>query len=122
MSDLPQEVSAHLPLAPRDYLVLFSLQEGPRHGYGIIRDVELQSEGLVSMDPSNLYRSIRRLTREGLVEDHEPAEPESDGAKRRYHGLTGLGRRVVRAEAERLRALTLAAEARRIPISVGGRA
>ena len=114
MSHRPVDVSTHLPMAPRDYLILFCLQGGPRHGYGIIREVEEQSDGLVTMDPSNLYRSIRRLTRDGLVEDRELQEPESDGAQRRYHGLTELGRSVVRAEAERLRVLTLAAERKQI--------
>ena len=121
MSDLPPDVATHLPLAPRDYLILFCLQGGPRHGYGIIREVESQSDGLVAMDPSNLYRSIKRLMRDGLVEEREPTEPESDGAQRRYHGLTPLGQRVMRAEAERLSALTRAAESRQVLSGETGR-
>ena len=110
MTDVPPNVSVHLPMNPRDYLILFCLQGGARHGYGIIREVEDQSGGLVKIDPSNLYRSIKRLIRDGLLEETQGSRPEADGVKRRYYGVTALGRRVARTEAERLRSLTEAAE------------
>ena len=114
MSEVPPQVSSHLPMNPRDYLVLFCLQGGPRHGYGIISEVEDQSNGLVKMDPSNLYRGIRRLIREDLLEETEVSAPEADGVKRRYYSVTALGLLVVRTEAERLRLLSEAAEARHL--------
>jgi DNA-binding PadR family transcriptional regulator len=60
-----------IPLNPRDYLVLFSLTAGERHGYGIVKEVEEQSAGAVRMDPSNLYRSLKRLIQKGLVVESE---------------------------------------------------
>jgi len=112
MLDDLDAVAAHVPMNPRDYLVLLCLQVGPRHGYGIIREVEEQSHGLVRMDPSNLYRGIRRLIRDGLVERTEAPAPEPDEVTRNYYGVTSLGRRVARTEAARLDALTRVAEER----------
>ena len=51
----------HLPLAPRDLLILAVLGEGPLHGYGIIKAVEVRSRAGVLLDPANLYRVLRRM-------------------------------------------------------------
>ena len=103
--------SDFIPLNPRDYLVLFSLTAEERHGYGIVKEVENHSAGSVRMDPSNLYRSLKRLINNGLVEESEPrSDEDSDG--RRFYSLTSLGRGVVAAEAQRLSRLTDAARAR----------
>jgi DNA-binding PadR family transcriptional regulator len=76
------------------------------HGYGLVKAIEAESEGEVLMDPANLYRSLRRLERDGAVA--EAAGPE-DGAegddRRRYYGLTDFGRAVAVAEAARVRRL-----------------
>ncbi len=106
--------SAHdfIPLNPRDYLVLFSLTAEERHGYGIVKEVENHSAGSVRMDPSNLYRSLKRLINNGLVEESEPRSDDNSDERRRFYSLTSLGRDVVSAEAERLSRLTEAARAR----------
>lgn len=111
----------HLPLSPRDFLILLVLSRGERHGYGIAREAEA-SDGDVRLDPANLYRALKRLTRDGLVEDNgERPEAESDGAPRRYYALTSLGRSVLTAEAERLAALTDAARAWNLIPDASGR-
>jgi DNA-binding PadR family transcriptional regulator len=109
------EIHRHLPLNPRDYLVLYALTGGPSHGYGLVKDVERQSRGLVRLDPSNLYRSLKRLIQQGLVEERERERTrQSGGERRRFYGITSLGRKVVAAEAERLSRLTDAARASRL--------
>jgi DNA-binding PadR family transcriptional regulator len=103
---------SQIPLNPRDYLILFSLVGGERHGYGIVKQVESDSNGQVTLDPANLYRAMKRLIRDGLVEegDDRPT-PESGGQKRRYYLITPFGREVVALEAARLAALADAARA-----------
>jgi len=59
----------HLPLAPRDLLILAVLAEGPHHGYGIIKAVEARSESGVLLDPANLYRVLRRMRRLGWIKE-----------------------------------------------------
>lgn len=96
-----------IPLHPKDYLILFSLVEEARHGYGLVKDVEARSGGRVRIDPANLYRSIKRMLVEGLVEE---APGRSDGDERRkYYRITALGRSAVELEATRLAELTAAA-------------
>ena len=109
---------SYLPVNPRDYLILFALTSGRRHGYGIVKEVERDSGGTVRLDPANLYRSIKRLIRDGLVADEEPSEDDQgDADRRRYYAITEMGRRVVTLEAARLAGLADAARARRL---IGG--
>jgi len=89
-----------LPLAARDFLILLALVEGRGHGYAILQNIAQESEGEVRMDPANLYRSLRRLAREGLVVEHDP-----DETRRRQYELTAAGIDVVASEAVRLERL-----------------
>lgn len=94
------EIREHLPLAPRDLLVLSVLASGPAHGYAIIKAVEERSESGVLLDPANLYRVLKRMRSLGWLED----DPDAEG-RRRTHRTTRLGREVLRAEMERLERL-----------------
>ena len=92
----------HLPLHPRDYLILLTLTPGERHGYGMIQLVEERTSGAVSLDPANLYRAVKRLIKEGLVQEAgRRSAPDARDERRRYYAITELGRLVVAAEAHR---------------------
>lgn len=103
-----------LPLNPRDYLVLFVLTDGERHGYGIVKDVAAQTGGAVEIDPSNLYRSLKRLIEQGLVTESRRKSSDDRGERRRYYAITEFGRTVVAAEAARLAQLTEMARERKL--------
>ena len=104
-----QLLDALLPLLPRDYLILFALAEGPLHGHGILKAVEEESGG-VTLDPANLYRSLKRLERDTLIA--RSADPAGD--RRQNFELTGVGREALTAEANRLVLLADAARARNL--------
>lgn len=87
----------HLPLAPRDLLILLVLAEGPLHGYGLIKEVEERSESGVLLDPANLYRTLKRMRSLGWL-----AESKSDEERRRVHAITARGTELLRAEMARL--------------------
>lgn len=87
----------HLPLAPRDLLILLVLAEGPLHGYGLIKAVEERSESGVLLDPANLYRTLKRMRSLGWL-----AESKSDEERRRVHAITAPGTELLRAEMARL--------------------
>ncbi|MEO8027281.1 MAG: PadR family transcriptional regulator [Bryobacteraceae bacterium] len=97
-----------LPLRPADVHILLSLAAGPRHGYGIMKEVELESGGEVRLEIGSLYRLLARLHADGLLED----APGED--RRRCYRLTRLGHRVLRAEALRLDNLLRLARSRRL--------
>jgi DNA-binding PadR family transcriptional regulator len=113
-------VAALLPLAPRDYLILFSLASGPLHGHGILKFMEAESHG-VMFDPANLYRSLRKLERDELVVEAQTGGASAGPARRSYR-LTTLGRAVLSAEAQRLTRLADLARARKlVPARESGR-
>jgi len=104
-----------LPLKPIELLVLTMLSAGDRHGYGLRQDIVAHTEGRVSLEAGNLYRHIRKLESEGLVEETEPRLVDGEDERRIYYRLLPFGRRVLGAEMTRLRALMRIAEANRIP-------
>lgn len=64
-------------------LVLVSLLDGPKHGYGISKDVERLTGR--PLGPGTLYGAIGRLEDAGLIE----ARPEE--ARRKPYALTPAG-------------------------------
>src|ERR1044071_1785214 len=93
-----------LPLKPAELLLLIALSEEDRHGYALSREIAERSDGLIQLEPGNLYRVIKRLVDEGLAVATNRRPTGEPGAERRqYYGITALGARVVAAEASRLR-------------------
>jgi DNA-binding PadR family transcriptional regulator len=88
-----------LPMKPSDFHVLLALHEGPLHGYGIMKHVEMESGGEVRLELGSLYRLLARLVDAGVIEEGEGDE------RRRYYHISRFGRRVLKAEAERLAGL-----------------
>jgi DNA-binding PadR family transcriptional regulator len=92
--------------------ILLALAGRDRHGYEIMQVVEEEQGTGARLGTTTLYRTLRDLLRDGLVEetDERPA-PDLDDQRRRYYRLTPAGRAAARAEVERLRRLLAAAEA-----------
>jgi DNA-binding PadR family transcriptional regulator len=101
------DIDAQLPLSPRDLLILATLAEGPSHGYGLIKAVEERSESGVLLDPANLYRVLRRMRRDGWIEEAET--PDDADGRRRTYAITRPGRQLLRAELARLERLLVQA-------------
>jgi DNA-binding PadR family transcriptional regulator len=79
----------------------------------MVKEIARQTSGQIRLDAGNLYRSIRRLIKDGLiVESHRRPAPESDDERRRYYRITDFGKHLFAAETERLRSVVTAAEAR----------
>jgi len=102
------EAREHLPLKPADFHILLTLLDGPRHGYGIMKEVERESGGEVRLEIGSLYRLLGRLLNDGLLE-----MGEGDG-RRQYYSLSRLGRKVLKAEAQRLAGLVALARSRKL--------
>jgi DNA-binding PadR family transcriptional regulator len=96
----PSHVDELLPLQPRDYLILLGLADGEVHGHGILKVMEEHSGGVL-FDPANLYRSLRKLERDGLVAEVEDPPPSEDARPRRYYQLTELGTTINSPSSER---------------------
>ncbi len=102
------QVPAHdgeelLPLTPAVFHILLSLADGERHGYRIMRDISVHTKGKLRLGPATLYRSIKHLVEDGLIEESDVRpDPALDDERRHYYRLTEFGRKVLVAELRRL--------------------
>jgi DNA-binding PadR family transcriptional regulator len=93
-----------LPLTPTTFQLLVSLMHGPAHGYGLKRDIEERTGDAMRLGAGTLYTSLQRMERDGLIRETDaPPELQGEASSRwRFYAVTELGRRVLRAELERL--------------------
>ena len=96
-------MKGQLPLSAQVFHLLLALADGPRHGYGVIQDVERETHGTIRLGAGTLYGALKRLVEAGWVEetDRRP-DPDLDDERRRYYRLTTAGRRILGADAARL--------------------
>ncbi len=97
-----------MPLKTADFYILLALAAGPRHGYGIMKEVERESGGEVRLEIGSLYRLLGRMLEAELIEETEGDE------RRRNYRLTRLGRRAMKAEGARLAGLVELMRARKL--------
>jgi DNA-binding PadR family transcriptional regulator len=109
------DTRALLPLTPIVFQVLLALSDGDRHGYGIIREVDQRTDGLIVLRTGTLYTMLKRLLELDLVEEsaRRPV-PDEDDERRRYYRLTAFGKAVIEAEARRLEGLVALARDKRV--------
>lgn len=105
------------PLTPAVFHILLALSNGERHGYGIMKQVEADSQGKVTMGPGTLYGSLKRMLAAGLVEESDRrVDPEMNDERRIYYRITGAGAKALAAELERYaHIVTLAQERKPTP-------
>ena len=96
------------PLTPAVFHIALALAGGAKHGYGIMQDVERQTNGALKLGPGTLYGTLKRMLAGDLVEE------AGEGDRRRYYRLTTLGRQTARAEAGRLESLVREAHAKKL--------
>ena len=78
--------------------LLALLNEGPRHGYEVIQDLEKRFNGLYTPSAGTVYPRLAKLEEEGLVE-------RSDEGRKEVYRITEAGRAEVAARADDLAAL-----------------
>ena len=103
-------MSEQRPVSDQLFHILLSLADEPRHGYGIIQEVEARTAGAAMLGSSTLYSAIKRIRAWGWVEEGEA--PVRGDPRRKYYGLTEVGRTVVQTEARRLETLVRHARAK----------
>ena len=113
------DAEAFLPLTPLSLAVLLALSEADRHGYAILKEIERESEGRIRPGTGTLYAALQRMMDEGLIEEAVAAADDEVDARRRYYGITALGRQVARAEVARLARLVDLAAGNRLGARLG---
>ena len=103
------------PLPSAAFQILLSLADQDLHGYGIMRQVEEQTDGRMRLGPGTLYSSIQSLLEESFIKEvdsREDATPSDQ--RRRCYRLTSAGLKLARSEADRLAGLLRVARAKKI--------
>jgi DNA-binding PadR family transcriptional regulator len=99
-----------LPLTPAVFYTLFALAEVDRHGYAIMQQARILSEGSFRMGPGTLYSTIQRLLELVLIEETaEPPGTEDGDSRRRYYRLTNQGKALLQQDLDRMRSAVRAA-------------
>src|SRR5688572_31082423 len=107
--------AANTPLTPAVLHILLALSTEERHGYGIMKQVESESQGKVKMGPGTLYGSLGRMMEAGLIRESEKrVEPKLDDERRVYYKITALGQAALAAELERYREVVAVAKKKRL--------
>ena len=107
--------ASHLPLTPAVFHVLLALADGERHGYAIMQEVNESTDGQIKMGPGTLYGTVKRLIEAELIEESDDRPDATlDDERRRYYRLTGVGAKVVRAEAQRYAAIVAHARGKKL--------
>ena len=103
------------PLTPAVFHILLALSSGERHGYGIMKQVEADTQGKVTMGPGTLYGSLKRMLDAGLVrETDKRVDLEMDDERRIYYQITGPGEQALVAELDRYQRIVTLAQQRKL--------
>lgn len=99
------------PLRAVELHILLSVVDRPRHGYAILQEAEDRTQGRPGFEIPTLYRALRRLRDEGLIEA-APSPEKSDGERRDYWAATERGRIALRADLSRMETAVAVGRAR----------
>jgi DNA-binding PadR family transcriptional regulator len=105
------DVSNLLPLPQAVFQILVALADQDRHGYAIMQDVTVRTDGALKLSPGTLYGSIKRMLEDGLIVEVAARAARNDDERRRYYRITPFGRDIAQAEADRLTVLLRQARA-----------
>ena len=97
---LSKNIDIAAPLKPAVFHILLALSDADHHGLGIADEVEENTAGATRLGPGTLYRSLKEMTREGLVREVSAPAGDED-PRRKFYRLTRSGRAALRAEASR---------------------
>lgn len=79
-----------------DALILKTLTNEPRHGYGIARWIEERTREAIQVEEGSLYPALYRLEKKGLLRSEWGVSELDRRAK--FYNLTDEGRRHLEAE------------------------
>ncbi len=96
---------AELPLSEPTFLILLSMLRGPKHGYAIMKDVNLLSQGRIDLSTGTLYGALKRMLENQWIELAEQPDEEPGGRERKTYRLTTYGKELFKAELTRLQSL-----------------
>ncbi len=109
MSRVGTFANANVSLTPQIFYILLALASQDRHGYDIMKQVEVDSLRKIKLGPGTLYGALKRMLEEKLI-----MEIASDSVRRKYYRLTSKGKAIFTSELTRYQATIKLAEDRKL--------
>lgn len=81
-----------------DMLILKSLIEGPRHGYGVAKWIQVTTKDALKIEEGSLYPALHRMQKRGWVKSEWGVSESNRRAK--YYQLTSEGRAQLTTEVQ----------------------
>jgi DNA-binding PadR family transcriptional regulator len=94
----PRSVEKQLPLTEATFYILVALME-PQHGYAVMQDVELMSEGTVKLGPGTLYGALTNLEKSKMIRKVGEVD------RRKIYVITEFGQEVLDGQVNRLKVM-----------------
>jgi DNA-binding PadR family transcriptional regulator len=102
---------ATTPLTEPVLLILLGLSDKPRHGYAVLKDIQVLTNGRVRLSTGTLYGALRRLSRNKWIERFEQGDKSRD---KQAYKLTPAGQRQLKLELSRMNELLQVASMRHV--------
>jgi DNA-binding PadR family transcriptional regulator len=91
-----------LPVSEPVFFILLSLASGQKHGYAILKEIEVISRETLLLSTSTLYGALSRLEEQGYIRRVPAGQRVAPGLPRKVYELTPQGLNLLHGEAERL--------------------
>lgn len=93
MPEVSPEWTAELKKGSVQLVLLALLQDTPKYGFQIIRELSDMTDGFFDLKEGTLYPALRRLESKGYLEGAWRTEEE--GGPRKYYHITDSGRKAL---------------------------
>jgi DNA-binding PadR family transcriptional regulator len=90
---MSENMNRYLPLSEATAYILMALSE-PLHGYGVMKSIEVLTQGAVKVGPGTLYGALSTLKKQGLISMVDVEE------RRKIYQLTPKGKQVLKLHIE----------------------
>jgi PadR family transcriptional regulator PadR len=103
-----------------DMLILQTLQWGPRHGYGIVQALHVNSGEALQLETGSLYPALHRMERKGWVRSEWKQTESNQRAK--YYRITPPGKKQLASDLSRWQQMVDVIGSIMRPVREGGEA
>jgi PadR family transcriptional regulator, regulatory protein PadR len=103
-----------------DMLILQTLQWGPRHGYGIVQALHVNSGETLQLETGSLYPALHRMERQGWVRSEWKQTESNQRAK--YYRITSPGKKQLASDLSRWQQMVDVIGSIMRPVREGGEA
>lgn len=103
-----------------DMLILQTLQWGPRHGYGIVQALHVNSGEALQLETGSLYPALHRMERQGWVRSEWKQTESNQRAK--YYRITPPGKKQLASDLSRWQQMVDVIGSIMRPVREGGEA